>query len=491
MFSRVRNALGVGVIAGAGGLAVKYKGEDDEWADYLLHVPVAAARFSVALATCGAIVTDYFLLPVEDGSASWRSARDTTHQRSADRLLRLARFNGGLFIKAGQHLAALDHILPPQFTTTLANLQDSSPPGALAAVRETILKDLGAYPENLFDSFDPTPVAAASLAQVHRAVAKDGTQLAVKVQYAGLRGMCHRDLATIDVMTSIVMTVFPKFKLGWLASELRINLTKELDFVEEGRNNERFARDVKAGFEGAVAVPEVVWPLTSGRVLTMTFEEGVKISDVDGIKGLGLNPSEVGTLLNRLFLFQIFQSGFVHADPHAGNLLVRKSRRGGKPEIVVLDHGLYRELSRDAVVAYASLWEAILSRDEQKVKVACEAVGIRDHKVFSVMLTARSWDAAMKNITGAPDRAERKMLGDLARDGLIDITEVMESMPREHVLLFKTNDLLRNILRTLKTSPVSTLSALANQVHTVLHGSSWWSKAWFHLTLWCKMLWVL
>ena len=211
-----------------------------------------------------------------------------------------------MYVKAAQHIVSMSHAVPREFGEVLAVLQDRVAPLPLDAVREVIRDELGqdlgacsgrslpslvslppsasrltslslpllhAPPaDSLFASFSPKPIAAASLAQVHRAVTHDGQTVAVKVQYSYLRDITGMDIATVRALTALCEWAFPRFKLAWLADQFELHMRQELDFVHEGQSGER----IRALLSGRpdVYVPRVRWDLTSTRVIVTEFIDG-------------------------------------------------------------------------------------------------------------------------------------------------------------------------------------------------------------------------
>jgi aarF domain-containing kinase len=217
-------------------------------------------------------------------------------------------------------LANLDYLIPTEYIDILSSLYDDTPQTAIDDVREVVRQDLGADPEELFASFDPTPLASASLAQVHVAYEKGtGRKLAVKVQHRGLRETSVGDLHNLVTVVRLAERFFPNFSYGWLADEIAPHLPKELDFANEGRNAERAARNLQQSGLPCV-VPAVHWDYTSARVLTMDFEEGFKATDLAQLDAAGLRRRDVAHLISSVFAFQVFHlaDGWVHCDPHPG-----------------------------------------------------------------------------------------------------------------------------------------------------------------------------
>lgn len=430
----------------------------------------ASDRVMRDVAAAAAIILDYWSLR-DRSPEGWSGA----HQRSAERLLRLCQCNMGVYIKLGQHVAQLDYLLPEEYTRTLAPMTRKAPVSPLQDVRETIRKDLGAYPEELFQSFEEKPIASASLAQVHRAVLKDGRQVAVKVQHAGLRERSVVDVMTIDLLVGVVRRVFPQFEYSWLVDEVKRNLPRELDFRLEARNIEAFRRR----FEGSaqVAAPVVVHEHTARRVLTMSFEPGVYVDDLQALQRQDLDVKAVADGVFRVFNEQIFVHGEVHCDPHGGNVLVRPYRGPGAyqrafmegraqvgdselppvvrnssgkvvPELVVLDHGLYRRYDDDFRLTYAELWRSLIFSDEQGIKKHAQALQAGElYPLFAAMLTTKQWDEvldpSMDSLLVDSSQEGKKKTATNAREYMDGINHLLKTIPRDLLLLLKTNDNLR------------------------------------------------
>jgi predicted unusual protein kinase regulating ubiquinone biosynthesis (AarF/ABC1/UbiB family) len=222
-------------------------------------------------------------------SMEGESAKSRLHRKGAKRLLELCMKNGGVYIKVGQHLANLDYLIPQEYIEVLSSLFDEAPQSDYVDVCRVIEEELQGTVDVLFDNFDPVPIASASLAQVHVAYDKEtGQKLAVKVQHAGLRETSVGDIFAVTCVVRLVETFFKDFTFGWIADEIAPNLPKELDFAREGKNSERAAEHLKdSGLE--CVVPIVIWDRTASRVLTMSFEEGFKSTDIDALEESGLN----------------------------------------------------------------------------------------------------------------------------------------------------------------------------------------------------------
>lgn len=319
------------------------------------------------MATTGAqVVADYRtnLRGIPHASPAYRPKLQEMNLRTAQRILSLCLANGGIYTKFGQQLATFNHGLPREITETLAALQDRARPVPFAKAVQTIERELRQPWHALFAEFDETPVAAASLAQVHRAVDKEGRTVAVKVQYPHLAAQMRADLRVMTWAAQATEWCFPDVQVQWLFPEFEVALTAELDFAGEKRNSRRIASLL--AHNPNVHVPVVYDELSSTRVLTMEFIDAPKISQVADIVGLGLEPTHVARLVCQVFSEMMFVHGFVHCDPHPGNLFVRRHpdpHAAQKEQLVLLDHGLYRELDDGFRQTYCDLWRAMLLRD--------------------------------------------------------------------------------------------------------------------------------
>ena len=234
------------------------------------------------------------------------------HTRNAVRLTKMCAENGGLYIKLGQHIAMLDYIVPVEYQTELFSLLGTTPQSSIESVRRVIKEQLGDAPEKLFDTFDPVPIASASLAQVHVAT-KDGRKYAVKVQHDGLAESAHVDMLVVTKIVSLMSNLFEDFNYNWLSAEMNRNIPLELDFKIE-RANILKTTDLLRSFidSGDVAVPTVKDEFSSTKVLCMSFEEGCYVSNNTQIQRMGLNKAHIAHTISNVFWEQIFRHGFVH-----------------------------------------------------------------------------------------------------------------------------------------------------------------------------------
>lgn len=424
----------------------------------------ATARVARAVATVSIVAADYKLNFTADSNSkptpSIIEANSRVHKRAAERLLWLFQRNGGIYIKLGQHLGALDFILPTEYCQTLSVLFNKAPTSSQAEVERVIGEELGGRLEDHFVEFEWPPLGAASLAQVHKArLRESGEPVAVKIQHKRLQGYADVDIVTASVLVKAVKMVFPQFEFGWLADELKENLPRELNFELEGHNAERTARNFRSS--DLFTVPKVHWKFTKKRVLTMEYCDGYRVTDTESISKYNISLRAVSDRLTKAYSEMIFVHGFVHCDPHPGNIMVRPSSGKGF-ELVLLDHGLYKELPDDFRISYARLWRALINGNESEIKSSSMALGGGSaHRLFSSLLTHRSWDRVrMRSLDQPRTLAEIEAIRGKFPEYFERIAHLLASVPRPLLLLLKTNDLLRSIERTLLADNSSSRSFL-------------------------------
>ncbi|XP_032864599.2 aarF domain-containing protein kinase 1 isoform X5 [Tyto alba] len=305
--------------------------------------------------------------------------------------------------------------------------------------------------KELFLSFEDTPLGAASLAQVHKAVLQDGRTVAVKIQHPKVQAQSSKDILLMEVLLLVVKQIFPDFEFMWLVEEAKKNLPLELDFLNEGRNAEKVAHMLK-NFD-FLKVPRIYWELSTRRVLLMEFMEGGQVNDRAYMERNGINVNEISRNLGKLYSEMIFVNGFVHCDPHPGNVLVKKCPASGKAHIILLDHGLYQVLSESFRMDYCRLWQALIKADMKRVQKYSRRLGAGDlYPLFACMLTARSWESVNRGIDRSPVSASEDVeIRSNAAAYLPQITQLLNNVPRQMLLLLKTNDLLRGIESALHT----------------------------------------
>jgi predicted unusual protein kinase regulating ubiquinone biosynthesis (AarF/ABC1/UbiB family) len=305
---------------------------------------------------------------------------------------------GGVLIKVGQFLSSRLDVLPEEVTTELAQLQDEVPPEKFADIRQVVEADLGAPLAERFAAFEEEPLAAASLGQVHRARLgsagqgapgeeeprrdeTDGslTDVVVKVLRPDIETVVATDLAALRTVGRWLHRYPPirrRANVPALLGEFAHILYEEIDYLAEGRNAETFA----ANFQGrpGVLVPRVVWTHTTRRVLTLEDVYGIKITDYDAITAAGVDRVEVAQRLLDMYLRQIFDDGFFHADPHPGNLFVSAGEAGGEAgwQLTFVDFGMVGRVPPNLRAGLREAVIAIGTRDAARVVRSYQLLGV-------------------------------------------------------------------------------------------------------------------
>lgn len=249
---------------------------------------------------------------------------------------------GPTFIKCGQLFSTRSDLFPSEYVEELSKLQDEVPAFSYEQAARLIEKELGKPLPKLFHTFDPIPLAAASLGQVHKAQLHTGEEVVVKIQRPGLKQLFTIDLAILKKIAQYFQN-HPKWGKGrdWLGiyEECCKILWQETDYLREGRNADTFRRNFKN--ENWVKVPRVYWRYTGSRVLTLEYLPGIKISHYEALEAAGLSRQELSQLGARAYLHQILNHGFFHADPHPGNLAVSPDQGA----LIFYDFGMMGEIT--------------------------------------------------------------------------------------------------------------------------------------------------
>lgn len=409
------------------------------------------------------------------GDDRYFAKREECHRRGAERAARMCRANGGMYIKAAQFFSCLAGV-PQAYATALSKLQDAAPPMPLSVVAAVIERELGRPLDAIFDRVDEEPLAAGSLAVVHRARLKgpEEQDVAVKVQRPGLERQFDIDLSAMALVTSFLHK-FTGFDLRWAVPEMRERLVRELDFSLEARCAER----VREAFqdEPCVKVPGVLHSLSSPCVLTMEHVTGVRVDDIVSLRQNGLNPRRLASIVSHVFGRMFTCVGFLHGDPHpgsvlpsrilpvtchmlhflfffswnellfSGNLLARRGEHGGE-QLCLLDHGLFVELDESFRRDICRFWRAVAIQDwaelhQLGVKLGAGSLHWVLPLIFAPQLPpARRREGAARETSGNTNQRVRSLSGE-------DVAGLMASLPRETGVLLRANALARNLVRHL------------------------------------------
>ncbi|XP_020416567.1 uncharacterized aarF domain-containing protein kinase 1 isoform X1 [Prunus persica] len=414
-----------------------------------LRAPIHGVnRSSRAIATIAFTAVDYkfTLHGLSVDSDEYRQKLSEVHRRSASRIRKLCEVNRGFYVKAGQFVAALRQV-PKEYSLTLSSLQDQAVPYHFKAIKEVLIRNLGPELSDMFLSLDEHPIAAASIAQVHRGVLKGHQEVAIKVQYPDLEQQMKIDTTTMYFLSKSLAWFFPEYRFEWLVSEFVESISLELDFIQEARNSETTANNFANN--KWVKVPRVFWDLTTHQVLTMEFCTGQKVDDVEYLKERRIHPMKVAEVLLEVFAEMIFIHGFLHGDPHPGNILVSPEGQNGF-SLVILDHGIYKKLDEGFRLDYCQLWKALILLDSKNLQRLGERFGVAKYsRYFPVIFTGRTIDS--KSALGKAMSVEerRNLKQELKSLKMEDISSFMESLPSDFLTILRTDGLLRSIVSKL------------------------------------------
>lgn len=283
---------------------------------------------------------------------------------------------GPTFIKLGQVLSTRPDLLPPVYIEQLERLQDKVRPMSYKEVEKQLIREIG-NPQEVFPEFDPEPLAAASIGQVHRAVLSCGAQVIVKIQRPNIERVVEDDLQIILGLARLSERRSQEARrLGVYAmiEDYAKMFRRELDYAREARSTERMYHNFKG--DERVRIPRVYWDYTTPRVLTEEYIEGVKINDIEGMKQRGWDVRKISQLGTESFLAQIILHGFFQADPHPGNILVLS-----ETEIAFIDFGEIGTLADNRLVIIGELLVGISKQNMDRAMAALSDMGITDNMV--------------------------------------------------------------------------------------------------------------
>ena len=424
------------------------------------------------------------------------------HLRSAQRIFDLLRANGGLYTKIGQAIAMQSAVLPPEFQKMFSRMFDDAPQNDWKNVEQVIREDFGQTPEQVFGvSFtgDPTKgvmertaKASASVAQVHWARLPDGREVAIKIQKREIARQVNWDLWAFRVVSKIYTWWFdlPLYAIVPYVCE---RLLLEVDFQNEAKNASRMRELIQGEprLRDRVYIPQVYPELTSKRVMTAEWIEGIRLWDKEGITGkwqggwrkgspgaggrlleppphslaasvpkqhpnneklkparddwrgpnkdggLGLPLKQVMETMVGLFSAQMFLWGLVHCDPHPGNIFIRRLP-SGKPELVLIDHGLYIEMDPKFRHEYALFWRSLMTFDNATIKKVTEEWGIKAPDAFAsatLMSPYKGGDgmtlAEIKSMSKMEKKQRQFEMQQRMRKGIRDVLANQDKFPKE------------------------------------------------------------
>lgn len=301
--------------------------------------------------------------------------KEARHLTQAERIRKSFEELGPTFVKFGQALSLRSDLLSDDLIVELKKLQDAVPPFSIYEVKAVANEEFGKPIDGLYGNFDEEPLAAASIGQVHRATLKDGREVIVKVQRPGIEKTIKTDLNIMHWLAHLCEKYIAEsrhYDPAGLIDEFERTITRELDFVIEGRNGERFKENF-AGDE-RVHVPMIIGDLTKRRVLTAEFSSGKKIAELDS--GKEKYRYETARRINDLYLTQILEHGFFHADPHPGNIFIMDDG-----SICFHDFGIVGEIDEEMKGSLSDLFLAFVEKDMDGIVDAYLGMGVVDVEI--------------------------------------------------------------------------------------------------------------
>lgn len=295
------------------------------------------------------------------------------HKKNARLFKDVSLEHGGAFLKVGQMLSARADILPEVWVKELQVLQDQAKEESLQEIRKIIQSELGGNLDKFFVQFEPTPIAAASIGQVHRATLIDGRKVAIKIQRPGLESTIKMDMSLMKMFLASLESILPETDLDTITSEIDRAIMEELDYEKEAIWMTKVGEFLH-GVE-KVCVPKVINELSTNNILVSEFIVGQKLTDELNERQEKGDHAGVSDLLGRLldmYLRQVLKAGFFQADPHPGNILVTPTG-----ELVLLDFGCTMSLPNEFRDGYLKILSASIGNDKQTIANELEHLGFR------------------------------------------------------------------------------------------------------------------
>jgi ubiquinone biosynthesis protein len=329
-------------------------------------------RFTYAASTAARILSGYKLLSMRKKGMSPEEYDERLrdhHRRSAQRIYRGVLRLQGLMIKIGQTIGSRPDVFPEEYATVLSLLQDKVPPHPWKEMKPHIERELRASIDSVFAEFDRKPVAAASLAQVYKAKLKDGRDVAVKVVYPNSPRLVRTDLRILRGLIWLESR-FSNYPLEPVYNELAANVPLEVDMLHEAEAMAAIASTL--AHRDDIVIPGIIPEHTTKRILTMEYIDGIKISNLDGLRAAGIDTQVLFPLLVEVYMEQIMRHGHFHADPHPGNLFGLPGNRLG-----LLDFGLTKKITDDFREAFKLTTRSMFTGDNEGLVRGLKAQGMK------------------------------------------------------------------------------------------------------------------
>ena len=371
------------------------------------------------------------------------------HKNSALSVVRQAIRQQGLIIKTCQFLGSRADVLMDEYITVLSLVHDQVPPRSWQEMQPIVEGELGGEVEKFFMEFDRNAIAAASLAQVYKAKKHDGTIVAVKVQYPNIESVVKHDLENLRILVNIWAKFETVIDFRPIIDEMERNAPEEVDFIHEGKAAEVLTDLLNDRSD--VVIPKIHWDLSTRRVLTMDYIDGIKISNVEAQRAKGIDTPQVAETLIDLFNTMILQKGMFHADPHPGNLFVIPSPdNDGTAKIGLVDFGLTKKIPEEFRDQLIVLTSAIMSEQAEAITGTMEEMGFRTRDRTQETYTALG-EAFLGDVlrSGKP-YADQEMIAEINQQlGKVLRSNPLIDVPGDVILIARVMGLLSGLARIL------------------------------------------
>lgn len=297
------------------------------------------------------------------------------HSKYSPEVYKTALGLGGFWIKVGQYMSSRSDVMPDTYVRELSQLQDAVPASPFTVVEQIIKEELGDCPSSLFASLQPTPIAAASIAQVHEGRLLDGTRVVVKIQHPTVARSMPQDFINLERIMSWVKLLDSSFNFKPVLDEWSKETLKELDFRHECRNLLRVIDNFQKAGNTDVLFPHPITSMVSERVMVMTFMKGFKITDTAKLDEYGVDRLALLRKVTQAYAQQIYTDGFFNGDPHPGNIMVQVKGNVVKP--VLLDFGLTKEIDSKMRCAFGTLVSSAIDMDYGGLLQSFEEMGLK------------------------------------------------------------------------------------------------------------------
>ncbi len=374
------------------------------------------------------------------------------HSKTAKQLVKLAVKQQGLILKAAQFFGSRADIMREEYVFALSLLQDRVPPRSWKEMCPLIEKELNGKVEDIFKEFDTTPVASASLAQVYKAKTLDNKLVAVKVQYPGIDKIVYWDIEIIDFLANLWSKVETIVDFRPIVTDLKANAPDEIDYFHEGKSAEKIKEMLHKEQIQYVEIPKIYWELSTKKVLTMSYIEGIKITNIAELEELGIDSKVIADQLIDLYNIMILKLGAFHADPHPGNLFVIPPNSTDELKIGLVDFGLSKFLQNEFRQQIIVLTSAIVNEQPELITSTMETMGFetknKDPETYEALGDAFLGEV----IKSGQAYADQKMLADInVRLSRVLRNNPLIKVPGDLLLVARTMGLLSGMGKLLNS----------------------------------------